>query len=207
MRAIRLLTAILVGGGLLAAGLQATAGTPENMERGRAVFTSKQCSRCHKPRGEQALGPPLGELRRRQGVLELAGRLWNHAPAMFTALKQEGLEWPRISADEMADLMAYLQADPLLDPLPNLFAGQVLLVRKGCLKCHRLRGEGGSVGIELTKFRDGYGSPPIWAATIWNHSPRMAEYAKRIELLYPRFTGKEMVDLFGFLRNAAAPPQ
>jgi hypothetical protein len=104
----------------------------------------------------------------------------------------------------MADLLAYLQGDPSRDPTPDLFQGQVLLIRKGCLKCHRLRNEGGSVGVELTKDRGRYRSPIAWAATMWNHSPRMAGHAARMGLLYPRFAGEEMGNLFGFLKNAAA---
>lgn len=207
MRPMRLLAAILLGGGLLVAGVQAATETPGDAERGRVVFTSKECSRCHVPRGRQGVGPAVEELQRRQGTLELTGRLWNHAPAMFEMLKREGHEWPHINVPEMADLMAYLQSDPSRDPAPDLFEGQVVLVRKGCLKCHRLRGEGGSVGNEFTKYQGGYDSTLVWAAAIWNHSPRMADHAKQMGILYPRFTSKEMVDLFGFLRSAAAPPQ
>lgn len=207
MRLHRFLCAVLLCGGLLAAGMSAAAETSGDPERGEKLFISKQCSRCHMPFGEWGGGPKLEALQRRQGALELTGRLWNHAPAMFEMLQREELEWPRITVEEMADLMAYLQADPSRDPDPNLFAGQVILVRKGCLKCHRLRGEGGSLGNDLTKYHGGYESPLVWAVTIWNHSPRMAEHAKDTGLLYPRFTGEEMVNLFGFLKSAAAPPQ
>jgi hypothetical protein len=123
---------------------------------------------------------------------------------MFATLLKEGTEWPKITPLEMADLMAYLQADPSRDPAPSLPRGQGLLVRKGCLKCHRFRGEGGSVGIELTKYPDGYQSPVAWATLIWNHSPRMAGHAARMGLLYPRFSSDEMGNLLGFLRSAAA---
>jgi hypothetical protein len=149
------------------------------------------------------MGPALEEVRRPQGALELAGRIWNHAPVMFALLKQQGLEWPQIGAAEMANLMAYLKADPARDPAPDLQQGQVLLIRKGCLKCHRLRGEGGSVGIEFTRYHAGYQSPVAWATTIWNHSSRMAGYSARMGVLYPRFTGDEMVNLFGFLKGSA----
>lgn len=200
--------ALLLATGFLAAapgtGTGHAAEAPGDVSRGRAAFEQKQCTRCHLPRGQRGLGPALDELRRPQGALELAGRLWNHAPVMFALLQQERLEWPAISPAEMADLMAYLRADPSRDPAPDLFQGQVLLLRKGCLKCHRLRGEGGSVGIELTKRHQGYDSPVAWATTIWNHSPRMAGHAGRLGILYPRFTGDEMVNLMGFLRSAAA---
>jgi hypothetical protein len=153
------------------------------------------------------MGPPLEEIRRPQGAFELAGRLWNHAPGMFTAFEKEGLRWPEMSREQMTELMAYLQADPARDPTPELLQGQIVLVRKGCLKCHRLRNEGGSVGIDLTRYHGGYESPVIWATTIWNHAPRMAGHAARLGVLYPRFAGDEMANLVAFLRSLAAPAQ
>ena len=76
-----------LGVAVLAAGPRAAAEPAGDTERGRAVFVAKQCARCHRPRGEQGIGPMLEDLRRPQGAFELAGRLWNHAPAMFTAIK------------------------------------------------------------------------------------------------------------------------
>ncbi len=207
MRPGRSLGAVLLPAGfcvaLLGGDPSATAQSVADAGRGRALFTEKQCARCHLPRGQHGVGPPLEELRRPQGAFELAGRLWNHAPVMFAVLQQERIEWPQITPAEMADLLAYLQADPARDPAPDLAQGQVLLLRKGCLKCHRLRGEGGSAGIDFTKYHGGYESPVAWATTVWNHSPRMAGHAARLGVLYPRFSGDEMVNLVGFLRSAA----
>lgn len=192
-----------LGVAVLAAGPRAAAEPAGDAERGRAVFATKQCARCHRPRGEQGIGPVLEDLRRPQGAFELAGRLWNHAPAMFTAFKGEGLEWPQMTQAEMQDLMAYLQADPARDPPPDLVKGEAALVRKGCLKCHSLRREGGRVGPELTERRADYESAVIWATRMWIHTPRMAEKARELGLLYPRFVGDEIGDLAGFLRSVA----
>lgn len=170
---------------------------------GRALFSSKECASCHRPRGESGVGPALEELRRPQGAFELAGRLWNHAPAMFTLVKRERLEWPQISAAEMQDLMAYLQADPARDPAPDLFKGQVALLRKGCLKCHSLRREGSRIAPDLADRGDIYVSASGWAAKMWVHTPRMAAKALEIGVLYPRFVDGEMNHLLGFLRSAA----
>src|SRR5690348_11682139 len=71
-----------------------TAETPGNAARGEQVFASKQCAHCHRDTDPPGAGPRLAELRRPQGAYELTGRFWNHAPAMFTALKQEHLPWP-----------------------------------------------------------------------------------------------------------------
>jgi cytochrome c2 len=175
--------------------------------RGAAVFAAKQCDRCHVPRRQSGVGPPLEQLRRPQGALELAGRLWNHVPAMFTALKQEDLAWPTIGESEMADLMAYLGAEPARDPTPDLIKGQIALVHQGCLKCHSLKGEGGRVGPDLAARRAAYESPAAWASTMWTHTPRMAAVAVERGILYPRFSGDEMGNLIGFLRSVAGAGQ
>ncbi len=57
------------------------------------------------------------------------------------------------------------------------------------------------VEIEFTNYPGGYDFPVAWAASIWNHSPRMAKHAVGMGILYPRFTGDEMADLYGYLRN------
>jgi hypothetical protein len=110
-----------------------------------------------------------------------------------------------MTPEQMTDLMVYLQAEPARDTTADLLQGQLVLVRKGCLKCHRLRNEGGTVAMDLAQYHGGYASPQVWAATIWNHAPRMAEHAERLGILYPRFVGDEMANLVAFLRSVAAP--
>jgi len=171
--------------------------------RGSALFAAKECARCHRPRGEAGVGPPLEEIRRPQGAFELAGRLWNHAPAMFTTFGREGLPWPRIGLAEMGDIMAHLQADPARDPAPDLAKGETILVRKGCLKCHNLRGEGGRIGPDLAQRRAVYASAVAWAAAMWVHTPRMAVKALDLGVWYPRFVEDELDDLVGYLRSVA----
>ncbi len=198
------LTAFVVAVGLGGAAVASSAAeAAADATRGQEVFASKHCARCHLPRRPRGPGPAREDLRRPQGAYELAGRLWNHAPAMFTVLTHEGIEWPRISAPEMADLMAYLQADPRRDPAPDLSKGQLVLVSKGCLKCHRWKTEGGRVGPDLVERRGTFAPAAKWAAAMWGHTPRMAAAAIRIGVLYPRFSGDEMAHLVGFLRSGA----
>jgi cytochrome c2 len=190
---------------IFAAGAPAPAAAQPigDATRGGALFAAKECARCHRPRGETGPGPPLEDVRRSQGAFELAGRLWNHAPAMFTTFGREGLQWPQISPAEMADLMAYLQADPARDPEADLAKGETLLVRKGCLKCHNLRGEGGRIGPDLGQRRALYESAVPWAAAMWGHTPRMAVKALDLGVLYPRFVEHELADLVGYLKSVA----
>lgn len=196
----------MLAGLLLCAAADAQSPSPAptpDLEAGRAVFAAKQCGRCHQARGAVGVGPALEDLRRPQGEMELAGRLWNHVPAMAAALGQNGLKWPEISATEMAALMTYLSADSRRDPAPNPSQGQVTLIRKGCLKCHSLAGEGGRVQPDLAARRTDYQSAPTWAAAMWTHTPRMAQMAREQGVPYPRFSGSEMTNLVGYLRTTA----
>lgn len=201
----RRLALLLIGVGACAAVLAgAAAADPGGPDKGRVVFADKQCARCHLPRGASGPGPALEELRRPQGEMELAGRLWNHVPGMLAALAEGGAPWPQIGAGEMADLMAYLQADPSRDPAPDFFKGHLLLLRKGCLKCHSLAREGGRVEPDLAEPRADYESAAAWAAAMWAHTPGMAAMAVQKGIPYPRFSGDEMGNLVGFLKHAAA---
>jgi mono/diheme cytochrome c family protein len=196
---------MLFGAAVLVAaiGTRAWGAEPaDDAGRGRAVFEARACVRCHQPREQgRATGPALEEIQRPQGLLELAGRLWNHAPAMFAAVGKEGLAWPDLSEEQMRDLATYLQAAPGRDAPPDVGRGHIVLVSKGCLKCHRLRGEGGSGATDLAAFPDRYQSPVAWATRIWGHAPRMAAVAARLGVAYPRFGGDEMANLFAFLRG------
>ena len=208
LRHTAILVAAALGVAALGSAVQVASEMPGNTDRGRTVFEQSGCVRCHVPRAErQGMGPSLEDIRRPQGAFQLAGRLWNHAPAMFAAFEKEGLGWPEMRREQMTALMAYLQADPARDPAADLLQGQIVLVRKGCLKCHRLRNEGGAVGIELTRYHGGYESAVVWATTIWNHAPRMARHAAQLGVLYPRFAGDEMANLVAFLRSLAASTQ
>jgi hypothetical protein len=200
--------AALLGAALCLASLGARPGAAESGDpwRGARLFAERQCTRCHRPAGRAGAGPALESLRRPQGAYELAGRLWNHVPGMFTALVQDGLAWPAIGVGEMADLMAYLGASPERDPAPDLLRGQIALLQKGCLKCHSFRREGGTVGPDLAARRDVFAPAHVWAAAMWRHTPQMAAAALARGIPYPRFSGAEMVNLTGFLRGGEWVP-
>ena len=198
---------LLAGMALAAVSLAGGAARAEpagDAARGEELFKAKLCARCHPPTEPTTAGPLLGELRRLQGAYELSGRLWNHAPGMFTVFVQEGLAWPVISETDMADLMAYLNADAARDPTPDPRKGQLTLVSKGCLKCHAFRGEGARVAPDLAEVRDNYAPPARWASRMWSHTPRIAAKALERGVAYPRFTADEMTHLLGFLRTGGA---
>jgi cytochrome c2 len=186
---------------LCGAGFSLSAELPEgDRDRGRRLFDDKGCVVCHTPPGKpRGIGPALAELQRPQGLFELAGRLWNHAPAMHELLEQRGQSWPALSKTEMADLAAWLSARPGGDRRGSASRGQALLLKKECLKCHAFFGEGTGVGPDLSRYPH-YGDPLDWVTSVWNHAPKMRAEATRLRTGYPRFDAGEMVDLLEFLR-------
>jgi hypothetical protein len=43
-----------------------------------------------------------------QSRADVAAAMWNHVPLMLQAARQRGIDLPRLSPREMADLFAYL---------------------------------------------------------------------------------------------------
>jgi len=69
--------------------------------RGRRIYVSKNCVRCHE---QQPL--PKREWR----ATDLVAGVWAHAPEMRERMRREGVAWPSLKAQEMADLIAWLNA-------------------------------------------------------------------------------------------------
>ena len=122
--ALALVAAILVGvGGVI--GIAASGGEKEPTATepltatsigdpavGRQLFVSQHCSDCHSYAGRGGSDAPSldhmkGKLAARD-IANMSGTIWNHVPLMVHHFKKEGIPYPSFSANEMADLIAYL---------------------------------------------------------------------------------------------------
>jgi mono/diheme cytochrome c family protein len=104
--------------------------------------------------------------------------LWNHAPEMEEAMKAEGIAWPKLSPDEVNDILAYLRTIGNVPreraPLPGDPRHGRSLFRRDCQKCHRAEGQGGEIGPDLDVGAEARTLSGL-AASFWNHSPAMGE--------------------------------
>jgi len=174
-------------------------------ERGRQVFQAKRCDACHAVRGGGGGGPDLGARTLPRTLGQFAALMWNHAPAMWSTMRLQGLARPQFSNQEMADLIAYLFTQRYFEPAGDAGRGRRIFENKSCARCHF---SGGSAP-DLSAWRGKTSVVPL-AAALWNHGPLMLAHMRQRQFSWPRFRPGEIVDLIEFLNRglaiASAPP-
>ncbi len=82
-----------------------------------------------------------------------------------------------------------------------MMAGWDVFAKKGCGKCHAVRGAGGQVGPDLARLQPEGGFFDLGAA-LWNHLPRMGAKMREAGIQRPELTPLEMSNLTAFLFTA-----
>ncbi len=75
-----------------------------NAERGKKVFAEKRCGACH---NDPSSGAPKLTGKDHSDITMVAA-LWEHGPRMLDLMKSKNIPWPRFTALQMDDLIAYL---------------------------------------------------------------------------------------------------
>lgn len=174
--------------------LQLFPGRPDAGER---LYTDQGCVRCHGVGGRGGgLAPPLAQRERSLSLLEFAATMWNKAPAMLRMMLRQGIAVPKLEADQMADIVAYLSTVQYFQPTGSAGAGRAHLESRGCLGCHSLDGRGTKGGVDLAKVVD-LDSKAAVIAALWNHgnvAPRTAADITR----WPKLTARQAADIAAF---------
>ncbi len=170
---------------------------------GAAVFQRSGCAQCHSVNGtHRGSAPDLGFDRAPHSTLnELVAAMWNHAPVMWDEIRARKLKYPQLDTEDMAHLAAYLYASRYVDEPGNALEGRRLFNAKGCVRCHAVRGEGGTFAPDLTTI--GVDTPIAWTQAMWNHAPAMEAAFRKAGLPWPAFRDREMVDLLAYVREVS----
>ncbi len=145
---------------------------PGEAQRGKALFASKHCAECHSLTPVAGrLAPPVTEWKALTDPVILVQRMWEHAPQMLQAMNTRAIQWPELTAQDMTDLLVYLQNLPqtrgakLEFELPPPAGGDELFHSKGCASCH----------VDQRAFEALIGDSTLTdiAAALWNHGPEM----------------------------------
>jgi cytochrome c len=79
-----------------------------NASRGKRVFAEKRCETCHNDPASGA--PKLAKGKDAYSDITMVSALWGHGPRMQEMMAQRKIEWPRFTAPQMSDLIAYLNS-------------------------------------------------------------------------------------------------
>lgn len=181
--------------------------TPGDVAQGRDLFEQRQCSRCHQLGGRGGtLGPRLDELKDYASSSFMAQALWNHGPEMATKMAELKVQRPRLEPDDVAHLVAFIRGQGgSPEPMELAYAqsgspeaGTVVFRQKGCIKCHAVAGNGGTIAPDLGRRRPLEHIGQI-AGALWNHGPQMWGKMKELGIPFPRLTERDMADLLAYL--------
>ena len=138
--------------------------------------------------------------------------MWNHAPAMWTAMRQRNIQPAGLDEQQAADLFAFFYSMRFFEEEGDAARGKQVFTSHRCSTCH---------GIDKPlSAPEAPGAKPVsqWTTTsdpldlveaMWNHAPLMraalarTAAAKKHALLgpeWPKLSGQEFADLLVYVR-------
>lgn len=176
-----------------------------NADHGWQLYRDKACATCHPLKGEaNRIGPDLGPGRQLPPtIVELAGSMWNHSLAMSKAMTAKGVQRPRFSDAEMADLIAFLYNIRTAEPGGSATLGEAVFEGRGCSNCHGPHAQGTPSGPSLRGKNNRYSSISL-GTVLWHHGPEMNKRVREKGLQWPSLSVGDVGDLVAFLNSAPA---
>ncbi len=195
---MRLSLFLLAGAFVTQAAVEPIAGSSA---RGEKLFQNEHCVQCHSINGQGGkVGPDLGKVIDRNFTpTELAGLMWNHAPAMWEAMQSHGIQRASLSLESAADLFAYFYSVRFFDKPGDAARGKQTFDSKHCSKCHGIAQS--KAGAPPVTSWQGLGHPIVLAQEMWNHSAKMHEAQTKKKIAWQQLTTQDLSDILVYLRN------
>jgi mono/diheme cytochrome c family protein len=193
---------VVAMGALVAWSTLAAAIVPGDARRGEQLFQSEKCIQCHSLKGKGGtLAPDLARrVDRNYTPSVMASLMWNHAPDMWAAMKQQGVKKASMTPEKAADLFAYFVSARYFEKPGDAARGKQAFAARHCADCHGITSSPERAAPPVAKW-DSLADPVILAQQMWNHGPKMrAEFSKR-KLAWGKITGQELTDMLVYLQN------
>jgi len=129
-----------------------------------------------------------------------SGVLLSQLAVNLSALGIERLE--TTVAHDAFDLLGFLYYLRYLGEPGSVANGKSLLNSKGCISCHSVGGQGGTVGPDFRNIQR-YSAPLYLVQAMWNHGPSMLDQINKGKTKYPVLTGQDIVDISSYLRQVS----
>jgi len=171
-------------------------------DRGKRIFDQEQCVRCHSINGR---GGKMGidfslVVSRNFTPASLASTMWNHAPVMFGAMQAAGIQRPKLSPGDAADLFAYFYSTRFFDKPGNAARGKAAFSEKRCGDCHGVTESRGENAPPIAKW-ESLADPVVMVQQMWNHSSRMQDAFARRKIAWQQLTTETLNDIAAWLRS------
>jgi mono/diheme cytochrome c family protein len=170
--------------------------------RGAQVLADQKCTSCHSIDGKgKGTAPDLGRrLDRDYTPAGVASRMWNHAPTMWSAMKQQSVPIPQISEQDAADLFAYLYSTRFFEKPGDAARGKRAFTSRHCSGCHSLSGKTDGPGKPVAEWH-GLNDPIVLLQRMWNHAPQMEDEFARRNVRWVPMTSQDLTDILVFVQN------
>jgi mono/diheme cytochrome c family protein len=170
--------------------------------RGQALFTTLSCVGCHSVNGQGGkIGPDLGNrLDRDFTPASLASTMWNHAPAMWTAMRAQGVRAGDLDDQAAAHLFAYFYAARFFERPGDAARGKSLFASRHCADCHGLTQAKIPAAKPVTQW-ESMSHPVALVAAMWNHAATMRQEFAQRKIAWPDLTAQDFSDILVYIRG------
>jgi cytochrome c2 len=177
------------------ANLYAALPIPGDARLGAQIFKDQKCITCHSVSGEGGKTAP--DLGRRAGRSytpnSMAALMWNHAPTMWSAIEKAGIDRPKLTDEDAANLFAYFYAARYFDRPGDAGRGKAVFHQRGCAECH--------TGAKAITSSEVVGDPIAFSRAMWNHASLMKTELDKKRLPWPRLTPQQLTDIVVYLQT------
>jgi len=171
---------------------------PGNPIRGRELLQSRGCASCHSvDTSGSGIGPDLAKWGSYANPIIWSQMMWEHAPLMDAAMKQNDVAWPKLEGSDLVHIIAYVRsvgasAEKVYLHPGSASRGRELFTKKGCAQCHP------GVGPDLATA-DLPVSVGALASRMWNHSPDMAKLMSERGVERRPIAAQELADILSYV--------
>lgn len=176
--------------------------------RGARLFETQGCIQCHSVSGKGGhLGPDLGRgVDRDFTPATLASLMWNHAPAMWTAMREREIRPGELDEHSAADLFAYFYSARFFDRPGDAGRGKRLFGGRHCADCHGLTEPKVARAKPVSRW-ESLDSPIALANAMWNHGADMGREMEVLNVGWVRLSAQDLTDILVYLRNLPSARQ
>ena len=183
-------------------GMAHAATVEGDSARGVRLFETQGCIQCHAVNGTGGhVGPDLGRgLDRNYTPATLASLMWNHAPAMWSAMREREIRPDALNEQAAADLFAYFYSARFFDKPGDASRGKRLFEERNCARRHGLTEANVPEAKAVSQWK-GLEDPIELAEAMWNHAVEMRREMERRKMKWIRLSGQDLNDILVYLRN------